>query len=230
MYAREVQDLFLEELILPLIEKNKIDKLKIAIETIGPKIDLNSKSTKGDTPLIAAAKAGNETIVKMLIDAKADIHTQSHDGTTALIASAYHNHYLSLKTLLEAKANPDIQDEEGNIPLHQTALYNDIASLQILLKITKNTNHKNLKSETPLDCTSNYQSLQLIQSASSKPPNRLNHFFQTYHDEDSSSNKPRSTKPSRQGIGISPTGMIVITDSPGSMGIDPLSCMLVIGF
>lgn len=72
----------------------------------------------GLTPLIFAARDGNQETVKALLDAGADVNQTSEYGWTALLV-ATHNRFYRLGTmLLERGANPNLANEGGWNPLY----------------------------------------------------------------------------------------------------------------
>ncbi|MFT5906019.1 MAG: ankyrin repeat protein [Cryomorphaceae bacterium] len=63
---------------------------------------------KGVTPLMKAAKAGNDAEIQRLIEDKVDLDQQSKYGWTALMFSAWKGNEITAKKLLAAGADPNI--------------------------------------------------------------------------------------------------------------------------
>lgn len=63
---------------------------------------------EGVTPLMKAAKAGNDAEIQRLIEDKVDLDQQSKYGWTALMFSAWKGHEITAKKLLAAGADPNI--------------------------------------------------------------------------------------------------------------------------
>jgi len=73
------------------------------------------------TPIIYAAEAGYDEIVRLLIVAKADVNAIDRKGMTALHLCCRNWHPVCGMLLLEAGANVAAEDVHGNTPLHAAA-------------------------------------------------------------------------------------------------------------
>src|SRR5690606_7555734 len=72
----------------------------------------------GLTPLIFAAREGDEASVRLLIDAGADVNQQSEFGWTALLVATQNRYYRLGAYLLEQGANPNLANKSGWTPLY----------------------------------------------------------------------------------------------------------------
>ncbi|KAL2116378.1 hypothetical protein VTJ04DRAFT_8545, partial [Mycothermus thermophilus] len=141
---------------------------------------VNEKDAMGVTPLMYAAKLGNEGHVRALLDAGADVNTENNYGETALcLASAnvlhlligagadvnsatkYHKvtplHHAAaaddpvvLEQLLSAGANIEQQTADGSTAVHYAAQCNSTRALTVLHKHNANINARDLWGKTPL--------------------------------------------------------------------------------
>jgi ankyrin repeat protein len=91
-------------------------------------LGVNARDARqGATPLIWAARTGNQAAVEYLLDVGADIDAQDRSGATALHAAVRRERLEITETLLSARADPSLQDAQGRTPLHLAA---DSGSLQ----------------------------------------------------------------------------------------------------
>ncbi len=65
---------------------------------------LEIKDRHGYTPLLKAAKDGNEDVVKLLLNRGAQIEASAKDGMTALHWASYNGHDVTVKLLLDRGA------------------------------------------------------------------------------------------------------------------------------
>jgi len=124
------------------------------------KLDLESRSTFGTTPLQEACAQGFETIVRLLIGNGAQVNTRDNDGltplhTTCSSANAYPNRAAIVKILVEAGADANAKST-GN-PLHSlcfcTGNDNDVvATANYLLAQGADYKMENAAGWTPLRC------------------------------------------------------------------------------
>lgn len=77
-------------------------------------IDIESRCSKGRTPLILAAEAGYTHVAKVLWAQGADINATSENGGTPTIWAACKNNVETLKFLLEKGAKVDVRDNLGH--------------------------------------------------------------------------------------------------------------------
>lgn len=86
-----------------------------------------------DSPVIAAAKAGELAKVEELIASGADVNVAAADGSTALLWAAYQAYPEMVAALLTADANPNAANNYGVTPLLQASRTGDAAVMQVLL-------------------------------------------------------------------------------------------------
>lgn len=82
---------------------------------------LNSRGGFGHTPLIAAAVAGSDDIIRFLLRRGADVHERDSEGYSALDAAAFHGRAKVAGTLVKAGLNPNEIHADGYAPLHRAA-------------------------------------------------------------------------------------------------------------
>lgn len=125
------------------IEQNDFEKVQsILVDDVDVEPLINSKGSRGWTPLMAAVRGGNNDIVALLITLGADVHFQDAAGDTPLIRAAYYNKPLVLQTLLNAGADVNVQNKRGvtalMIATRNGQQFNDI--LKLLLEKNANPN------------------------------------------------------------------------------------------
>ena len=100
-----------------ICRSNSVQELKTVIAN--EKNFANIRFAEMDTPLIIAAKkAGNPEILRLIIKAGVDVNAHNEDGETALIEIMDEPVNLEcVKVLLENGANPNLADEDGKTPL-----------------------------------------------------------------------------------------------------------------
>lgn len=99
--------------------------------------DVNSKDTKGKTPLFYAVISNhdNQAVITMLLNAGAYINAKDNNGATALGAAMDPpiGTLANVKTLLDHGADVNVSDARGWTPLMVAADWNNIPFLQLLL-------------------------------------------------------------------------------------------------
>lgn len=86
------------------------------------------------TPLILAASAGKENVVKTLLKEGADVNAQTVEGHSALQYAASKNWKSIVVELLKNQANVNILDKRNATPLHRAASKGNIAIVELFLK------------------------------------------------------------------------------------------------
>jgi len=79
--------------------------------------DINQAAAMGWTPLIEAARVGNETLVETLIKKGAQINKTNAFGWPPLIEACRNGHYTVVSMLLEAGAEAGMEDGDGEVPM-----------------------------------------------------------------------------------------------------------------
>ncbi|KAK3935253.1 hypothetical protein QBC46DRAFT_462179 [Diplogelasinospora grovesii] len=117
------------------------------------KVDVNSKSNSGQTPLLYAAERGHEAVVKLLLDTgKVDINSKSNSGRTPLLYAAERGHEAVVKLLLDTgKVDIESKDDSGRTPLSWAAGSGHEAVVKLLLDTGKvDVESKDESGQTPL--------------------------------------------------------------------------------
>ncbi|HEU4688566.1 MAG TPA: ankyrin repeat domain-containing protein [Vicinamibacterales bacterium] len=86
----------------------------------------------GSTPLLFAARSGDDESVKLLVEAGADVNDTLADGASALVIAAHSGHTRAAVTLLEKGADPNAADI-GYTALHAAVLRSDLELVKTLL-------------------------------------------------------------------------------------------------
>lgn len=80
-----------------------------------------SASPAQESPLIAAARAGDVDVVELLLDHGAPIEPRDHLGRGPLYWAAYLGHRAVVELLLDRGADVHARDQRGDTPLHGAA-------------------------------------------------------------------------------------------------------------
>jgi ankyrin repeat protein len=96
------------------VRYRKVDSVRLLLDA---GVNVNS-SARSSTPLVSAARAGDETILRLLIDAGADLNLRKPgSGDFPLLAAAKTGNWNAFHTLLDAGAAPDLCNGQGQTPL-----------------------------------------------------------------------------------------------------------------
>lgn len=117
------------------------------------KIDINVKDSNGETALISAAYAGNESIVQLLLqDPRIDVNAQDKWGWSALALAAKEGYENIVKLLLQnPHINVNAQVKDGESALSQAIAYEFQNIVKLLLKHKGiDVNIQNARRGTPL--------------------------------------------------------------------------------
>ena len=102
------------------------------------------------TPLMLAARAGHQDVVKALISHDAKIEKRDSLERTALMHAAANGHYTLVALLLNKGADPNLADIAGNTALHYAAAYGWYHIVQLLLQGSANSDIVNSERLSPL--------------------------------------------------------------------------------
>ena len=103
-----------------------------------------------ESPVAAAAKAGDRATVRKLITARANVNTPERDGSTALLWAAYNSDLEMTRALIAAGAKVDVANRYGVTPLLQAARTGDTPIVEALLKAGAKATLAHPEGETPL--------------------------------------------------------------------------------
>lgn len=98
----------------------------------------------------AAARTGNEDVVKGFIDSGFSVDAKNPMGFTALMISAYRGHISTVKMLLALGADPCAEDNKGNIALMGAVIQGEYEIAKLLLYPKCDPNHQNNFGKTAL--------------------------------------------------------------------------------
>jgi hypothetical protein len=84
-------------------------------------IEIESKDSYGNTPLINAAFNGEVEICKLLLDHGAKIESKNNDGFTPLLSACLEGHLSVISLLINRGADVEARTNRGSRPLHKAA-------------------------------------------------------------------------------------------------------------
>jgi len=99
----------------------------------GHSSDIRNCDSRGNTPLIWAAKNGHEVAVQLLLERGSDVAAQNNEGVTALYWAANNGHASIVEQLLQNGADCRPKDKIGWTPLHRAAFNGHTEVTHILL-------------------------------------------------------------------------------------------------
>ncbi|KAI9695891.1 MAG: hypothetical protein M1836_006008 [Candelina mexicana] len=94
---------------------------------------IRARDSRGNTPLIWAAKNGYVLAVQLLLDRGSDVAAQNNEGVTALYWAANNGYASIVEQLLRNGANCRPKDKIGWTPLHRAAFNGHTGVIRILL-------------------------------------------------------------------------------------------------
>ena len=100
--------------------------------------------------LVDAARAQDESRVRVLLERKADVDARSADGSTALLWAAHWNDVATAGLLTRARANANLANDLGMTPLSRACTNGSAALVELLLSVGANPNTRIATGETPL--------------------------------------------------------------------------------
>ena len=142
------------------IRNGMIEAVKFILEN--STLQINTKDSKQNTPLIDACRSGFIEIVKYLISKGADIHIKNKDGYSALLFSVVYEQYEIAKYLIDNGANIEDSNKDGRTVLAFAVLKENIPFIKYLIEKGVNTNRKDRLRRTPFDTTNNKEILSLV--------------------------------------------------------------------
>lgn len=113
--------------------------------------DVDFTNDDGVTPIMFAAQAGHDTVVKFLISRDANINHKSYNLEVCALISAVKNDYLrTAEILVRAGADIDAVDVYKRTALHYAVIEDFIATTDMLLYYEADPNMKDTYDKTPL--------------------------------------------------------------------------------
>jgi ankyrin repeat protein len=110
------------------IRGNDLARLRTLVDQ---KANVNTKDSRGETPLMYAAAVGSVEAMKFLLEQGADANVQNQFGSTALIWSA--TDLAKVQLLLDHGANPNLASKKGRTALLVAAMSDRSAPIVRLL-------------------------------------------------------------------------------------------------
>jgi len=98
-------------------------------------LDPNAHDSAGYTPLIAASRAGNAEMIRLLTSRRADpnLRDTAVNSWTPLLHAIHKSQPAAIAALLDAGANPNATDATGTTPLMMAAGYGQTGIVKMLL-------------------------------------------------------------------------------------------------
>lgn len=124
--------------------------------------ELNRRYKNGDTPLIVAAREGNEEIVKALLEAKADVNVLNEDFNGAFWFACRGGFAHIAALLLDAWANIDNQNANGATALILAASVGNEELVKLLLGRGANKNLSTLDGFNAMESASTPAIMKLL--------------------------------------------------------------------
>jgi ankyrin repeat protein len=113
-----------------------------------PKVNVELRNSKDESPLMLAALKGQQDVVMKLIARDADINKP---GWAPLHYAATNGHVAIMKVLLEKHAFIDAQSPNGTTPLMMAAMYGSSEAVKLLVDEGADQAMKNQQGMTALD-------------------------------------------------------------------------------
>jgi ankyrin repeat protein len=92
--------------------------ISVVREQIGLGTDINGRDREGMTPLMRAAEAGQDDVVKLLLELRARVTTTGPKGITALQLAAKRGHLQSVRLISRARPTPKDMDAAMNLAVN----------------------------------------------------------------------------------------------------------------
>jgi hypothetical protein len=113
--------------------------------------DANTRDAIGGHPLVLAARAGQDELVRELLRRGTDTDRVGEDGFTALGAAAFAGHRSTVRLMLRAGVDARRWGSTGHSPLHLAAIAGQVAVLNELLQAGVSIEVLNRSRESALD-------------------------------------------------------------------------------
>lgn len=114
-------------------------------------LNIEAKSTNGNTPLHLAAYFGHTEVARILVKAgNAKLEAKNFFGETPLHLAASFGSTETLVALVQMGAKKEEKDESGGTPMHSAARVGDCEAVRMMVYLGFNQKAKNNKGKTPL--------------------------------------------------------------------------------
>ncbi|KAI9816539.1 MAG: hypothetical protein M1827_001671 [Pycnora praestabilis] len=114
-----------------------------------------SRNADGDTPLILAAAASDEDVVRVLASRfESCVNWKNKAGADALMTASRHGHPTHITLLLTHTATPHATDTSGNTALHYASAHGELKVIRTLLHANASPLARNAYSWTPIQYSS----------------------------------------------------------------------------
>ncbi|MHC4154047.1 MAG: ankyrin repeat domain-containing protein [Planctomycetota bacterium] len=131
LMVKKVQQAKNTKSLFEAVKKGDVEHVR---KLITPRVDVNAKDRKGQTPLHFAARHGHEQIARLLIAGGADVNVNMSDESwTPLLDAASTGHTKLAKLLLEKGAKVDVGDDYGYTPLYYAIWSEDQEMVRMLI-------------------------------------------------------------------------------------------------
>ncbi len=124
-------DSCLYEVLINAAQYNNLYFVKIVLDY---KSHVNSRTCKGDTPLLASSTIGSTDITKLLIENGANVNDMDQFGKTPLMMASENDHPGVIELLLNSGTDVNAQDINGYTAFIIARIYGNTAVAEILLK------------------------------------------------------------------------------------------------
>ena len=96
----------------------------------------------------AAARTGDEQVIKQFVQAGLPIDSFNNKGYTALMIATYHGNKNTVNTLLNLGANACLEDNRGNTALMAAIFRGEFGIAKTLVALDCDNNHQNKAGQT----------------------------------------------------------------------------------
>jgi ankyrin repeat protein len=147
--------------IMQAIKFGQQDRARKLIDDVPAQINVESPDHPGDTPLLAAAEAGDVELVRLLLDRGADINHVTKWGRSALVAAAERGHVTTVRLLLTRGATIRFDSYYGDA-LCASARSGKADVAMVLLEHGADPHRRSLGQVTALHAAANANNPEMI--------------------------------------------------------------------